>query len=174
MGAMQFGPVEKKVAIGHILPIFNPKILNLILHELFDLFHCSTTLRISYNGAHEYFHGFIVLEVVWQRRPSTKARDATWPRPQESELNSLPRCLTLIPSNLVLQNVYKTHSARLSNHLHILKKRVVCITLTILVLFVTLLTWTHCRKRKTIWDHFQYFSSMYWAHFQSKSSFCIF
>ena len=69
----------------------HPRILNLILHKLF---HCSATLKISYNGkngVHEYFHGFIALEVVWQRRPSTKARDAVYGWPQESESNSLPR-----------------------------------------------------------------------------------
>ena len=73
------------------LPIFTPVILN------FELFHCSTTLsKLSLmifwngkNGANEYFPGFVALEVVWQRRPSTKARNVAWL--QESHVKQLPK-----------------------------------------------------------------------------------
>ena len=60
-----------------MLPVFNPVIQN------FELFYCAATLsklkRIGLddfpkwqNGADKYFHGFIALEAVWQRRLSTK------------------------------------------------------------------------------------------------------
>ena len=85
-GTPHFQPLDKKAATGHILPIINLVILN------FELFHCSATLSKlksigldNFLKQHKWWEwvfscsGFIDLEVVWQRRPSTKAWHAAWP-----------------------------------------------------------------------------------------------
>ena len=101
-GTLHFGPLEKRRHWSD-----SPRILN------FKLFLCLATLstlkllalKISLNGkigANEYFPGFIGLEVVWQRRPSTKARQAAWPQesamaPKAEHQPSLKAFSTVLP-----------------------------------------------------------------------------